>query len=1033
MQRFTVTAIKLFLLLAFFNSFEPMLYSRNIAGFGLSGSSESIICSTQSGDTLQKMVRFDHSDGGFDYYVVNFSMFHSDFERLDFYGKARNRDIYIADKGDFHKDAPLFIAPADKEKVWSDFEELVQSAMEAGATTPAVVQQEFVSSSPFFKPGFQTGLPDAPATGLACTDASVACSGNTYTFPSGTTGTAPPAVGGYPNYGCLGSTPCPAWFYMQVSAPGSIIITISQSGNNDVDFICWGPFTSLSDGCATGLTGTCQGSPVYTCCSNTSTGCVYPQGNMVDCSYSTSATETCHILNAQVGQIYILLITNFSQMAGTITFSQTGGTGITNCNNVVHCSMINITHNTTACNGTTNSYSVSGNMEFSNPPTTGTLTITDITAVPPVSQTFTHPFVSPLAYNLANIPCTGTTHYLNAVFSDSTACSLTQQYAAPSGACLNGVVSGGGSICNNGTSQVTVIITITGASGPYNFTYAINGVNQPPVVNYSGSLPYQINTQTPGTYTLVALSSPSCTLGAFMSGSAVVILNPLPVPGITGSNTACQGSVNNIYSTESGMTSYVWTVSAGGSITSGAGTNSIHVNWNAIGAQNLTVRYTNGNGCAALNPTVFNVTVSQMSPPTITGLSTMCINSGNYTYITEAGMANYVWTVSPGGTIVSGAATNQLTVTWGAGGAQWVKVNYTTSNGCTAGNPTQFNVTVNPLPSPAGVITGVASVCAGSQGIAYSVALVPDATSYAWTLPSGATILTGAGTNSIGVSFSASAISGDITVTGNNVCGNGSSSPPFPVTVVPIPAAPGIVSGPTKICTPENGVNYKVNPVAGATGYAWSLPPGAIVMWGATTDSIILNFPITATSGHVSVATTNTCGSSAPSPNLAVTVTITPATTSIYKQHDTLFSNVWIGNQWFRNDSLIAGADTFFYVPYQSGDYFARISDKNCFSDSSNHIRILMTGIESIEGSGFTISPVPNDGRFLLSITSVKSEILDMVIINNLGQTVFEMDGLAVSGTVERHIDLRPVSPGVYTVILKNRDYKMVKKIIVCK
>ena len=136
MQRFTVTAIKLFLLLAFFNSFEPMLYSRNIAGFGLSGSSESIICSTQSGDTLQKMVRFDHSDGGFDYYVVNFSMFHSDFERLDFYGKARNRDIYIADKGDFHKDAPLFIAPSDKEKVWSDFEELVQSAMEAGATTP---------------------------------------------------------------------------------------------------------------------------------------------------------------------------------------------------------------------------------------------------------------------------------------------------------------------------------------------------------------------------------------------------------------------------------------------------------------------------------------------------------------------------------------------------------------------------------------------------------------------------------------------------------------------------------------------------------------------------------------------------------------------------------------------------------------------------------------------------------------------------------------------------------------------------------
>ena len=143
---------------------------------------------------------------------------------------------------------------------------------------------------------------------LVCDGAQVACSNNIYSYPAGT-GIGPGPVNGYPNYGCLGGfIPGPAWFYMQVSVAGDIIIFIQ--GTNDVDFICWGPFTSLTDGCGTGLTGT----------------------NIVDCSFSPWSTETCHILNAQVGQIYILLITNFSRLPGTITFQQTGGTGQTNCN-----------------------------------------------------------------------------------------------------------------------------------------------------------------------------------------------------------------------------------------------------------------------------------------------------------------------------------------------------------------------------------------------------------------------------------------------------------------------------------------------------------------------------------------------------------------------------------------------------------------------------------------------------------------------------------------------------------------------------
>ena len=71
-------------------------------------------------------------------------------------------------------------------------------------------------------------------------------------------------------------------------------------------------------------------------------------------------------------------------------------------------------------------------------------------------------------------------------------------------------------------------------------------------------------------------------------------------------------------------------------------------------------------------------------------------------YTTEAGMSNYLWTVSAGGTITAGGGTgsNMVTVTWTTTGAKTVTVNYTNVNGCTATSPTTYNVTVNPLPVP---------------------------------------------------------------------------------------------------------------------------------------------------------------------------------------------------------------------------------------------------------------------------------------------------------------------------------------------
>ena len=66
-----------------------------------------------------------------------------------------------------------------------------------------------------------------------------------------------------------------------------------------------------------------------------------------------------------------------------------------------------------------------------------------------------------------------------------------------------------------------------------------------------------------------------------------VALNPRPIPQITGSGSACQNSTGNIYTTDSGMSNYVWTVVGG---TYSGGTlfdNTITITWTTPGLQSV--------------------------------------------------------------------------------------------------------------------------------------------------------------------------------------------------------------------------------------------------------------------------------------------------------------------------------------------------------------------------------------------------------------------------------------------------------------
>ncbi len=99
---------------------------------------------------------------------------------------------------------------------------------------------------------------------------------------------------------------------------------------------------------------------------------------------------------------------------------------------------------------------------------------------------------------------------------------------------------GGGRYCA-GNNDITVEVDFTGLP-PFTFTYLVGGTPQTFSSNVS---PYVINTPVPGNYTLTGISDASGCVG-MMSGSAMVVEDPLPTASLSGAFDLCANSGNQI-------------------------------------------------------------------------------------------------------------------------------------------------------------------------------------------------------------------------------------------------------------------------------------------------------------------------------------------------------------------------------------------------------------------------------------------------------------------------------------------------------
>jgi hypothetical protein len=381
-------------------------------------------------------------------------------------------------------------------------------------------------------------------------------------------------------------------------------------------------------------------------------------------------------------------------------------------------------------------------------------------------------------------------------------------------------------------------------------------------------------TSTPGTY-IVSYTIPTSGGCSAVPVTTTVTINPLLAPAITGPASVCAGSTGNMYTTQAGNSNYIWTVSAGGTITSGGGTgnNTVMVTWNTAGAQSVSVNYNNTYGCAAATPVVYNVTVNALPVPFIFGPTESC--QYYVTYNTPYGNTGYTWSISPGNSIISNGG-NSVMVNWVVPGAQWISVNYTNAYGCTAASPTVLPVNVHAQTTP--TLTGPATVCKNSTANVYTTQA--GMTNYVWNIPVQGTITSGGGPNDNTVTITWH-FAGTYTILFSFDDANGCSPlfySSFDVTVnsLPVPS----LAGPSSVC--QNSTANVYTTAAGKTNYVWSVSAGGtITSGGGTGDNTVTVTWNTAGAQSVSVNYTNASGCTAAPFVYNVTVNALPTPTIV--------------------------------------------------------------------------------------------------------------------------------------------------------
>lgn len=329
--------------------------------------------------------------------------------------------------------------------------------------------------------------------------------------------------------------------------------------------------------------------------------------------------------------------------------------------------------------------------------------------------------------------------------------------------------------------------------------------------------------------------------GCYASVPAIKAVNVSWPASLSGNTIVCQNS-SHTYTTEAGMSNYFWSVPTGGIITAGGddASNYVTVKWYSAGARTVSVRYTDGNGCNTSSP-IKNVTVNTLPSPSFNGNASVCQQAPGNVYITDTGKSNYVWYVSSGGTVTAGGTSNDntITVTWAVPAGpdqynQFVSVNYTDVNGCTAANAARTGVAVYDPISPYVAINNGSSNSEACVETGVNYYTQSGQNNYTWSFSPGGTIVAGGGPTSNTATVvwhqpGDQIVNVDFTSPINcKIPGAGSKT--ISVKPRPVPS----INGNAVVALNSTGNVYTTTPPPGSHNYLWSVSSGGTITAGGT-------------------------------------------------------------------------------------------------------------------------------------------------------------------------------------------------------
>lgn len=199
---------------------------------------------------------------------------------------------------------------------------------------------------------------------------------------------------------------------------------------------------------------------------------------------------------------------------------------------------------------------------------------------------------------------------------------------------------------------------------------------------------------------------------------------------------------------------YIWTVPSDASITSGQGTHQITVDWGCIvGNVELELQTT-------CETAFLSFEVESFSTPEISGPTTVKENQANIAFsIPQVTEGSVTWEIPAGASIVSGQGSSQILVNWGC---QPGEVAYALTGSCGSTYGSTLTVALQTHS-----VIGQPSVTPNCTNRTYSITEIPGS-SYTWSVPSDASIVSGQGTHVIEIDFGIA--SGFISVEVENNC-----------------------------------------------------------------------------------------------------------------------------------------------------------------------------------------------------------------------------------------------------------------------